>query len=207
MDRIDALNPGLGAVVTVAAESARSEAREADRCLARGEDLGPMHGLPVTVKDCLETAGMRTTCGAWELADYVPDNDAVAVRRLRRAGAIIVGKTNLPTWAADCQSYNELFGTTNNPWNAARTPGGSSGGAAAAVAAGLCALELGSDLGGSLRIPAAWCGVYALKPSYDVIPVRGHIPPREVWGGVPARPIRILANESEAPEELAVCDH
>ncbi|HEX7162923.1 MAG TPA: amidase family protein [Trebonia sp.] len=113
LDRIEALNPGLGAVVTVAAESARSEAREADRCLARGEGLGPMHGLPVTVKDCLETAGMRTTCGARELADYVPDNDAVAVRRLRRAGAIIVGKTNLPAWASDCQSYNELFGTTN----------------------------------------------------------------------------------------------
>ena len=118
LDRIDALNPGLGAVVTVAAESARAQAREADRCLARGEDLGPLHGLPVTVKDSLETAGMRTTCGARELADYVPDNDAVAVGRLRRAGAIIVGKTNLPAWASDCQSYNELFGTTNNPWDA-----------------------------------------------------------------------------------------
>ena len=177
LDRIEALNPGLGAVVTVAAERARSEAGESDRRLARGEEVGPLHGLPVTVKDCLETAGLRTTCGAAELAGYVPDHDAEAVGRLRRAGAIIAGKTNLPAWASDCQSYNELFGTTSNPWDASRTPGGSSGGAAAAVAAGLCAVELGSDLGGSLRIPAAWCGVYALKPSYGIIPVHGHIPP------------------------------
>jgi amidase len=177
LSRIEALNPGLGAVVTLDAERARREAAEADRRLARGEQTGPLHGLPVTVKDCLETAGMRTTCGARELAAHVPARDAEAVERLRRAGAIIAGKTNLPVWASDCQSYNELFGTTNNPWDASRTPGGSSGGAAAAVAAGLCALELGSDLGGSLRIPAAWCGVYTLKPSYGIVPLHGHIPP------------------------------
>src|SRR5712691_1458482 len=177
LSRIEALNPGLGAVVTLDAERARREAVEADRRLAQGEPAGALHGLPVTVKDCLETAGLRTTCGAAELAGYVPDHDAEAVGRLRRAGAIIAGKTNLPVWASDCQSYNELFGTTNNPWDASRTPGGSSGGAAAAVAAGLCALELGSDLGGSLRIPAAWCGVYTLKPSFGIVPVHGHIPP------------------------------
>jgi amidase len=177
LSRIEALNPGLGAVVTLDAERARQEAAEADRRLAGGAEAGPLHGLPVTVKDCLETAGMRTTCGAAELAEYVPGCDAEAVGRLRRAGAIVAGKTNLPAWASDCQSYNELFGTTSNPWDAARTPGGSSGGSAAAVAAGLCALELGSDLGGSLRIPAAWCGVYALKPSYGIVPVHGHIPP------------------------------
>src|SRR5262249_24560906 len=177
LGRIEALNPGLGAVVTVDAERARREAAEADRRLARGGEAGGLHGLPVTGKDCLETEGMRTTCRASQLAGYVPDHDAEAVRRLRGAGAIIAGKTNLPVWASDCQSYNELFGTTSNPWDASRTPGGSSGGAAAAVAAGLCAVELGSDLGGSLRIPAAWCGGYALKPSYGIIPVRGHIPP------------------------------
>jgi amidase len=203
LDRIEALNPGLGAVVTVAAESARSEARKADRCLARGEDVGPMHGLPVTVKDCLETAGMRTTCGARELAGYVPDNDAEAVGRLRRAGAIIAGKTNLPAWASDCQSYNELFGTTNNPWDASRTPGGSSGGAAAAVAAGLCALELGSDLGGSVRIPAAWCGVYALKPSYGVIPIRGHIPPPP--GTLAEVDIGVLGPLARSAADLDLC--
>src|SRR5262245_52139764 len=159
---IEELNPGLGAVVTLDADRARREAAKADRRLARGGEAGPLHGLPVTVKDCLETAGMRTTCGAPELAGYVPEKDAEAVGRLRRAGAIVVGKTNLPVWASDCQSYNELFGTANNPWDASRTPGGSSGGAAAAVAAGFGALELGSDLGGSLRIPAHWCGVYAL---------------------------------------------
>jgi amidase len=203
LDRIDALNPGLGAVVTMAAESARAQAREADRCLAQGEDLGPLHGLPVTVKDSLETAGMRTTCGARELADYVPDNDAVAVGRLRRAGAIVVGKTNLPAWASDCQSYNELFGTTNNPWDASRTPGGSSGGAAAAVAAGLGALELGSDLGGSLRIPAAWCGVYALKPSYGVIPSRGHIPPPP--GTLAEVDIGVLGPLARSAADLDLC--
>src|SRR5215475_3400879 len=177
LDRIEELNPSLGAVVTLDAERARREAAEADRRLARGAEVGPLHGLPVTVKDSLETRGMRTTCGAPELAGYVPDHDAEAVARLRSAGAIVVGKTNLPMWAGDCQSYNDVFGTTNNPWDLSRTPGGSSGGAAAAVAAGLSALDLGSDLGGSLRIPAHWCGVYALKPSFGVVPSRGHIPP------------------------------
>ena len=177
LSRIEEFNPGLGAVVTLDVDRARREAAEADRRLARGADAGPLHGLPVTVKDCLETAGLRTTCGAPVLAGYVPEHDAEAVERLRGAGAIVMGKTNLPMWASDCQSYNELFGTTNNPWDATRTPGGSSGGAAAAVAAGLSALDLGSDLGGSLRIPAAWCGVYTLKPSFGIVPVQGHIPP------------------------------
>jgi amidase len=131
----------------------------------------------MTIKDAIETAGMRTTAGATELADHVPLADAPAVERLRAAGAVIVGKTNLPAWAGDCQTYNDLFGTTNNPWDPARTPGGSSGGAAAAVAAGLSALELGSDYGGSIRIPAHFCGVYGLKPSWGAIPFRGHIPP------------------------------
>src|SRR5262249_60274082 len=128
----------------------------ASRRRARGAEAGLLHGLPVTVKDCLETAGLRTTCGAPELAGYVPDRDAEAVGRLRSAGAILMGKTNLPAWTSDCQSYNELFGTTNNPWDAARTPGGSSGGAAAAGAAGLAALELGRDLGGGVGGPAGW---------------------------------------------------
>src|SRR5215475_5331242 len=203
LDRIEELNPALGAVVTLDAEGARREAAEADGRLARGAEVGPLHGLPVTVKDCLETAGMRTTCGAPELAGYVPEKDAEAVGRLRRAGAIIVGKTNLPVWASDCQSYNELFGTTNNPWDATRTPGGSSGGAAAAVAAGLSALELGSDLGGSLRIPAAWCGVYTLKPSFGIIPVDGHIPPPP---GMPAEvDIGVLGPLARSAADLDLC--
>jgi len=203
LGRIEELNPGLGAVVTLDADRARREAAEADRRLARAAEAGPLHGLPVTVKDCLETAGLRTTCGAPELAGYVPERDAEAVGRLRGAGAIVMGKTNLPAWASDCQSYNELFGTTNNPWDAARTPGGSSGGAAAAVAAGLSALELGSDLGGSLRIPAAWCGVYTLKPSFGIVPVDGHIPPPP---GMPAEvDIGVVGPLARSAADLDLC--
>jgi amidase len=177
LGRIERLNPALNAIVTIDAERALADADAADRAIARGQSRGPLHGLPITVKDCLATAGLRTTAGARELADYVPAHDAVAVGRLRAAGAIILGKTNLPAFAGDAQSYNDLFGTTNNPWDVSRTPGGSSGGSAAAIAAGLSGLELGSDLGGSLRIPAHFCGVYTLKPTYGIVPLHGHIPP------------------------------
>ena len=123
----------------------------------------------------METAGLRTTSGAPELVDHVPDVDAVAVARLR-AGAVIYGKTNTPPYAGDLQTFNEPFGTTSNPWDLTRTPGGSSGGAAAAVAAGLTPLELGSDIGGSIRVPSHLCGTFGLKPSWGVVPSRGHIP-------------------------------
>ena len=130
----------------------------------------------MTVKDTYQTAGMRTTCGlpAW---DHVPDHDAEAVRRLRDAGAVIFGKTNTPTLAGDWQTYNAIFGTTNNPWDTTRTTGGSSGGAAAAVATGMTALELGSDIGGSIRFPSNWCGVCGHKPTWGVVPQAGHLPP------------------------------
>jgi amidase len=175
--RIERHNPALNAVVTLDAERALAAADAADRALARGDAVGPLHGLPITVKDALATAGMRTTAGSATLAEHIPDRDAVAVARLRAAGAIVVGKTNLPAFAGDAQTFNDLFGTTNNPWDLARTPGGSSGGSAAAVAAGLTPLELGSDMGGSLRIPAHFCGVYTLKPTHGIVPLRGHIPP------------------------------
>lgn len=175
--RVEQHNPALNAVVTLDAERALAEADAADVAIGRGERIGPLHGLPMTVKDCLETEGMRTTAGSKMLAEYVPTRDAVAVARLRNAGAIVFGKTNVPEFAGDAQSFNELFGTTNNPWDLTRTPGGSSGGAAAAVAAGLCGLEVGSDLGGSLRIPAHFCGVYTLKPTWGIVPSQGHIPP------------------------------
>jgi amidase len=175
--RVERHNPALNAVVTLDAERALAEAAAADRAVARGEPTGPLHGLPVTVKDSLETAGLRTTSGAAELAGHVPARDAEVVARLRAAGAIVFGKTNLPAYAADAQTYNDLFGTTNNPWDPARTPGGSSGGAAAAIAAGLSTLDLGSDIGGSLRIPAHFCGVYTLKPTHGIVPLRGHVPP------------------------------
>ncbi len=174
--RVDRLNAPLNALVTLDSDGARRAADAADAALARGDVRGPLHGVPMTVKDSYETAGMRTTCGfkAW---DQVPDRDAEAVRRLRDAGAVIFGKTNTPTFAGDWQTFNPIFGTTNNPWDTARTAGGSSGGAAAAVAAGMTALELGSDIGGSIRVPSNWCGVCGHKPSWGLIPQRGHLPP------------------------------
>ncbi|MBV8967207.1 MAG: amidase [Mycobacteriaceae bacterium] len=174
--RVERLNPPLNAVVTVDPDGARRAADAADEAVRRGETRGPLHGVPMTVKDTFETAGMRTTCGftAW---DRVPDRDADAVARLRAAGAVIFGKTNTPVFAGDWQTYNPIFGTTNNPWDASRTTGGSSGGSAAAVASGMTALELGSDIGGSIRVPASWCGVCGHKPSWGIVPPRGHLPP------------------------------
>ncbi|MHA1538276.1 MAG: amidase [Alphaproteobacteria bacterium] len=174
--RVERLNPGINAVVALDVERARKRADEADAALAKGEDWGKLHGLPMTIKDSFETAGLATTSGSPELAKHVPISDAVAVARLKAAGAIVFGKTNLPTYAADVQTYNQVFGVTNNPWDTSRCAGGSSGGAAAALAAGLTPLELGSDIGGSIRNPAHYCGVFGLKPSYGVVPMRGHIP-------------------------------
>ncbi len=176
LERVERLNPRINAVITLDVERARERADAADAALARGESWGPLHGLPITVKDCFETAGLRTTCGAPQLADHVPERNASAVERLLAAGAVLFGKTNTPTFTMDWQTYNPLHGTTRNPWNTDRTAGGSSGGSAAAVAAGLAGLELGSDIGGSIRIPAHCCGVYGHKPSWGIVPERGHIP-------------------------------
>src|SRR5829696_9074997 len=166
----------LNAVVTLDVERATATAARADEAVARGEALGALHGLPMTIKDAFETEGLRTTSGAPELADHVPERDADAVARLRAAGAVIFGKTNLPLYAGDVQTYNEVFGVTNNPWDQSCCAGGSSGGAAAALAARLTPLELGSDIGGSIRNPAHYCGVTGLKPTYGIVPIRGHIP-------------------------------
>ena len=175
--RIDVADPALNAVVTLDAERARQLAGEADDALARGEPVGPLGGLPITIKDTIETEGLRTTAGAPWYAGHVPARDATAVGRLKAAGAIVFGKTNCPLLGGDAQSENVVFGTTGNPWALDRSPGGSSGGSAAALAAGLTTLELGSDIGGSVRNPAHYCGVYGHKPSFGVIPTRGHIPP------------------------------
>ena len=166
----------LNAVVTIDAERATATAARAYEAVARGEPLGPLHGLPMTVKDAFETEGLRTTSGAPELADHVPERDADAVARLRAAGAVIFGKTNLPLYAGDIQTFNEVFGTTNNPWDRSCCTGGSSGGSAAALAARLTPLELGSDIGGSIRNPAHYCGVTGLKPTWGIVSSRGHIP-------------------------------
>ena len=174
--RVESLDKSINCVVTIDAERARAEADTADAALERGQSLGPLHGVPITIKDSFQTKGMRTTSGAPELKDFVPQEDAWPVARLREAGAIIYGKTNLPIYAGDLQSYNEIFGTTNNPHDTSRTPGGSSGGAAAALACGFTPLELGSDIGGSIRLPAHMSGVVGHKPSYGIVPAHGQIP-------------------------------
>lgn len=176
--RIERLNPAINAVVTIDAERARADAAKADQVTATGDSdaaLGPLHGLPITIKDAVEVAGMRSTGGSVALSTHVPEADAPAVARLRRAGAVVFGKTNVPEWSGDIQTFNALFGVTNNPWDPTRTPGGSSGGPAAAVAAGLSSFELGTDIGGSIRIPSSFTGVCGHKPSYGVVSQRGYL--------------------------------
>jgi len=175
VDRIERLDQDVNAVVTLNLERAREAAAAADELITLGANVGPLHGLPCTIKDAIETEGVRSTGGAKELAEHVPAHDAPAVARLKAAGAIVFGKTNLPKWSGDIQTYNELFGTTNNPWALDRITGGSSGGAAAAVAAGFTSFELGTDIGGSVRIPSHCCGVYGLKPTWGVISQRGYL--------------------------------
>ncbi len=175
--RIHKYNPAMNAFVTLSEEQAIHRARQADEALAGGSLWGPLHGLPLSIKDAYSTAGIRTTAGAKKLEHYVPAQDAVAVARLRNAGAVLLGKTNLPEFSDNHQSYSAVAGTTNNPWDPERTPGGSSGGAAAALAAGFAFLELGSDVGGSIRNPCHFCGIYGHKPTLNLVPMEGHIPP------------------------------
>jgi amidase len=174
--RIEALDKRLNAVVVRDFDRARAAAKAADAALARGERR-PLLGLPMTVKESFGVVGLPTTWGNSAFKDWQPSVDALAVARLKAAGAIILGKTNVPISLADWQSYNEVYGITNNPWDLGRTPGGSSGGSAAALAAGLVPLELGSDIGGSLRAPAHYCGVFSHKPTLDLVPLRGAGPP------------------------------
>lgn len=174
--RAERWNPQLNALVTRDDEAARSRAKAADAARGAGGQLEPFHGLPISVKDSIETADLRTTAGYPPLAEHVPARSAPAVERLEAAGALVFAKSNTPVLAGDWQTHNPLFGVTRNPWDVERTPGGSSGGSAAAVAAGLTALEVGSDIAGSIRLPAGWCGIYGHKPSHGIVPTRGHIP-------------------------------
>jgi amidase len=174
--RIEAFDEKLNAVVVRDFERARAAALAADQVLARGERR-PLLGLPMTVKECADVAGLPTTWGIPGTERIPVTEDAVTVARLKAAGAVVLGKTNVPLMLADAQSYNAIYGTTNNPWDLARTPGGSSGGAAAALAAGYVPLELGTDIGGSLRIPAHYCGVFGHKPTHGIVPLRGIAPP------------------------------
>lgn len=174
--RIEALNPRLNAVVTLAPD-ALARAREAEEALMRGDVSGALHGVPVTVKDTIDTAGLRTTCGSALRADYVPAVDATAVARLKAAGAIVLGKTNVAEMAMTYEADNPVFGRTNNPHNLSLTSGGSSGGEAAAISCGLSPAGIGSDLMGSIRVPAHFCGVVGLKPTTGRVPCEGHTPP------------------------------
>ena len=172
LDRIDTLNPKLNAFVTVTADAARRDAKAAERALGkRSARLGPLHGVPFSVKDLVNTKGVRTTFGTPFYRDNVPSEDAPMVERMKAAGAIMLGKTNTPTLGWVGVTDNLLFGATRNPWSPGHTPGGSSGGAGAAVAAGLAPLAIGTDGGGSIRKPAAWCGIYGFKASWGRIPV------------------------------------
>ena len=174
--RIDAINPLLNAVIAEDRATAQIAADESDRRYADGTARA-LEGLPITIKDAFEAAGLLATCGSETLADHRPDEDAPAVARLRAAGAVIIGKTNVPPFSADWQTDNALHGRTNNPWDLARSPGGSSGGSATAVAAGMSAFELGSDIAGSIRWPCQATGIFGHKPTWGLISTRGHIPP------------------------------
>jgi amidase len=202
LQRVERHNPGLSAIVTLDAERARSRADAADARSAAGDAVPALHGLPGTIKDSFETANLRTTCGAPVYSKHVPAANADAVQRLEDAGGLVFGKSNVPIHAGDLQSYNVLFGATNNPWDASRTSGGSSGGAAAAVPAGLTAFELGSDIGGSIRIPAHFCGVYGHKASYGAIPLRGHIPPPP--GSLSAPDMAVAGPIARSAEDLGL---
>ncbi|MEH2159280.1 amidase [Nostoc sp.] len=204
LSQIAQSNPTLNAIVTLDAENAIALSKAADQALAQGENWGVLHGVPVTIKDTIETKGLRTTSSYQPLADYVPKQDATVVARLRAAGAIILGKTNTPQLADNFQTNSPLFGRTNNPWNHECTPGGSTGGGASAIAAGLSPLELGSDIGGSIRVPSHFCGIFGLKPTEHRVSTFGHIPELP---GTPKtiRYLQTIGPLARSVEDLRLC--
>ncbi|MDP6692203.1 MAG: amidase [Alphaproteobacteria bacterium] len=200
IDRIERLDGAVNAVPVRDFERAREAADMADQAQAAGRSLGPLHGLPMTIKEAYNIAGLPTTWGHPVFRDNVDRADAEVVKRLKAAGALFLGKTNVPINLADFQSYNEVYGTTNNPWDTTRTPGGSSGGSAAALAAGFCGLESGSDIGGSIRNPAHFCGVYGHKPTWGIVPPQGHALP----GMVAPPDIAVVGPMARSAKDLAL---
>ena len=209
IDRIERLDGDINAVVTRDFDNALAAAAAADKKLATSpattpdevaQSLGRLFGVPITVKDALQTKGLRSTGGARELKDNVPDVDASVVATVRSHGAVVMGKTNLPRWSGDNQSFNEIFGTTNNPWDLSRVPGGSSGGAAAAVAMGFTGFEIGTDIGGSIRFPAAFNGVWGHKPSWGAIPTLGYLD--HVDGGTTEADINVFGPLARSCDDL-----
>lgn len=200
LERIERYNPRVNAVVCLDVQAAQTRAKRADRAVKRDDLWGPLHGVPMTVKESYDVVGMPTTWGIPDHKENYPQRHALAVERLLQAGAIVFGKTNVPLYLADWQTFNAIYGTTNNPWDVTRGPGGSSGGAAAALAAGLTGLEAGSDIGASIRNPAHYCGVYGHKPTYGVVSPQGQALP-----GVVAVPdIAVVGPMARSAEDLAV---
>jgi amidase len=198
--RRDRFNPKLNAIVVTDVEGARRRAKQADAALRKGKVWGPLHGVPMTIKESYDVAGMPTTWGLPALKGNIAPRNALSVDRLLAAGVVLFGKTNVPAWLADYQSYNEVYGTTNNPWDLSRTPGGSSGGSAAALAAGLTGFEAGSDIGSSIRNPAHYCGVFGHKPTYAIVPPRGQALPGRVAQG----DISVIGPMGRSAEDLAI---
>jgi len=198
--RMERLNGKLNAIVVTDVDGARRRARQADAALRKGKPWGPLHGVPMTIKESYDVAGMPTTWGLPALKDNVAPRNALAVDRLLAAGVVLFGKTNVPAWLADYQSYNDVYGTTNNPWDLARSPGGSSGGSAVALAAGLTGLEAGSDIGSSIRNPAHYCGVFGHKPTFGIVPPRGQALPGRVAQG----DISVIGPMARSAEDLAI---
>ena len=200
IERIERLDGEINSVITRDFETATAESDAADAAQQKGEPMGLLHGVPITVKDALQTKNLKSTGGATELQNNVPPNDAAVVASVRREGGIVMGKTNLPRWSGDIQAYNDIFGTTNNPWDISRGPGGSSGGAAAAVAMGFTSFEIGTDIGGSIRFPAAFNGVWGHKPSFGVIPTTGYLD--HVNGGVNEADINVFGPITRSAQDL-----
>jgi amidase len=200
ISRVEQHDKQLNAVVVHDFDRGLDAARAADEALARGESLGPLHGIPMTIKEAYDIQGLPTTWGMPEFEHNVATQDSESVRRLKQAGAHFFGKTNVPLELADFQSFNDIYGTTNNPWNLERTPGGSSGGSAAALAAGLTALEAGSDIGGSIRNPAHFCGIYGHKPTWGIVSDLGHALP----GEISTADIGVVGPMARSAEDLAL---
>ena len=174
LKRVEAYNPELNAIIATDIEGARKRAKAADKAVKAGRKLGPLHGVPMTIKESYDVAGFPTTWGHPAFKDKIVETNSLVAQRMINAGVTLFGKTNVPLNLADWQSYNEVYGSTNNPWDLSRTPGGSSGGSGAALAAGLTAIEAGSDIGGSIRNPASYNGVFGHKPTWGVVSGRGH---------------------------------
>ncbi|BAT57626.1 glutamyl-tRNA(Gln) amidotransferase subunit A [Variibacter gotjawalensis] len=200
LDRIERHNPKINAVIAMDIPSARRRARLADKALAKGEVWGPLHGVPMTFKESYDITGLPTTWGNPDWKDNIATKNALSVDRMQNAGVVVFGKTNVPLMLADWQSYNDIYGITNNPWDVRLSPGGSSGGSAAALAAGFTGIEAGSDIGASIRNPAHYCGVYGHKPTWNLLPSRGHAPPGVVSQG----DISVIGPLARSADDLAI---